>query len=158
MFGLLLVLIAVGVSQAFPRQATLRRVTVLPLAMLAMSLQGVVTGFGGHPLGLVAWMSGVAAALVALHGHFDVSAVHYAPGTRRFQLPGSWLPLALMLGIFAVKFTVGVLLAMHPAWGSSAGLALTASTAYGLFSGVFLARAMALWAVARGASQPSVFA
>jgi len=42
-------------------------------------------------------------------------------------------------------------LANHPELRDSRALALTTSAAYGLFSGVFLGRAMALWALARRA-------
>jgi hypothetical protein len=148
-FGLLAALVALGVTQRFSRTVTLRRSAVLPLALAGVSLMGVLSAFGSQPQALLAWALGLSSAVVALHGRVDTSAVQFSPSTQRFQVPGSWVPLALMLGLFAVKFGVGVTLANHPELRHSAGVAMTASAAYGLFSGVFLGRAMALWALAR---------
>ena len=53
-----------------------------------------------------------------------------------------------------MEFIVGVALAAQPELRQSAGLAVAASAAYGLFSGVFLGRALALWALARQALVP----
>lgn len=146
-FGLLLALIAFGVSQAVPRSVTRQRSMVLPLVLLALSFAGVVSAFGLLPL--PAWATGVAAAVLLLRGRFDVSAVRFSAATQRFQVPGSWLPLGLMMAIFALKFGVGMSLALHPELRQSAVFVLAVSTAYGVFSGVFLARSMSLWAVAR---------
>lgn len=148
-YGLLFALIALGVSQSFPRTVTLRRSAVLPLALVGVSLMGVVGTFDHQPLALLAWASALAATVAALHGRVDTSAVRFSAVTQRFQLPGSWVPLALMLGLFAVKFGTGVTLANQPELRDSTGFALAASAAYGMFSGVFLGRAMALWTLAR---------
>ena len=148
-FGLLFALIAFGVAQSFPRSVSLRRSAVLPLVLVGLSLMGVVTTFGQQPLALLAWAAGLSAALLGLQGRIDTSAVRFSADTGRFQVPGSWLPLALMMVLFAVKFGVGALLAMRPDLRSSMPLALLASAAYGLFSGVFGARAMALWTLTR---------
>jgi len=149
-FALLLLLIAFGLSQARPRAVALRRSLVLPLVLLVLSFAGVVSAFGLLPL--PAWALGVAAAVLALRGRFDVSAVRFSAATQRFDLPGSWLPLGLMMAIFALKFGVGVSLALHPELRHSAAFVAAVSAAYGVFSGVFLARAMSFWAVAKVAT------
>ncbi|MBX3621638.1 MAG: hypothetical protein KF891_16840 [Rhizobacter sp.] len=148
-FGLLCALIALGVSQSFPRSITLRRSAVLPIVLVGVSLAGVVSTFGQQPLALLAWALGLAGAVAALHGRIDTAAVRFSPVTQRFQMPGSWVPLALMLGLFAIKFGAGMSLALHPELRGSTFFALAMSAAYGLFSGVFLGRAMALWTLAR---------
>ena len=151
-YGLLFALVALGVSQSFPRSVTLRRSAALPLLLVGVSLMGVVGTFDHQPPALLAWAAALVATVAALHGRVDTTAVRYAPDTQRFQLPGSWVPLALMLGLFAVKFGAGVTLATRPVLRDDTGFALAASAAYGVFSGVFLGRAMALWALARHAA------
>ncbi len=148
-FVLLAALTALGVMQAFPRRVSLRRTVLLPAVFLSASLFGVNSSFGALPEALLAWIAGVAAAVVALRGRLDVSSVHYEPRERRFVLPGSWAPLALMMGLFAVKFIVGTALARQPALAALPSFAAPASAAYGLFSGAFLGRAMALWSLMR---------
>ena len=150
-FALFAALLALGVSMSFPRTVSLRRSLMLPLALLALSLMGVASAFGSQPLALPAWGVGLAAALLALHGRLDTSAVRFSAQTRRFHVPGSWVPLVLMMALFSLKFGVGVALALQPELRHSAGLAVPASAAYGLFSGVFLGRALALWTLARQA-------
>ncbi len=150
-FALFAALVALGVSMSFPRTVSLRRSLLLPLALLGLSLMGVASAFGSQPLALPAWSAGLGAALLALQGRVDTSAVRFSAPTRRFHVPGSWVPLVLMMALFSLKFGVGVALALQPELRQSAGLAVPASAAYGLFSGVFLGRALALWALARQA-------
>jgi Na+/glutamate symporter len=150
-FGLFVALVALGVSMSFPRTVSLRRSLMWPLALLGLALMGVASAFGSQPLALPAWGAGLATALLALQGRIDTSAVRFSAGTRRFQVPGSWVPLVLMMALFSLKFGVGVALATQPELRQSTALAVAASAAYGLFSGVFLGRALALWGIARQA-------
>lgn len=148
-WALLAVLVAFGVVQARPRSVTLARLTVLPAALAGASLLGVVTGFG-HAAALAGWaVATVAAATLALALGAPRQAA-WLGAERRLRVPGSWLPLALMLGVFAVKYAVGVLVAMTPALRGQAAFAGTAGLAYGAFAGLFLGRALALRTLARG--------
>ncbi len=72
----------------------------------------------------------------------------YDAATRRFILPGSPLPLLLILGIFLTKYAVGVTLAMRPALGGETDFALSVAGLYGIFSGILLGRALRLWRLA----------
>lgn len=112
-------------------------------------------GMAGGGGALPAWVTGLGAAWLALRGRAGTSAVRFSARTQPFHVPGSWVPLALMMALFSLKFGVGVALAHQPELRQSAGLAVAAaSAAYGLFSGVFLGRALALWALARQALVP----
>jgi hypothetical protein len=68
----------------------------------------------------------------------------YSTDTRRFTVPGSWLPLALFMAIFACKFAVGMITAIAPELLQSLSAAICLSALYGLFSGVLNARAWRL--------------
>ena len=63
-------------------------------------------------------------------------------------MPGSAVPLALMMGIFFTKYAVGVTLGMHLAQANDVSFALAVSALYGAFSGVFAGRAARLWRLA----------
>ncbi len=152
-FALLLALVVLGLLQTRPRSVTWRRSLVLPLALLALSFAGVVSAFGARPLALAAWAAGLMAAATALQGRVDPAAVRFSPATRVFEVPGSWVPLGLMMALFALKFGVGMSLGLHPQLRDGTGFMLAVSTAYGAFSGVFLGRAMALWALARSTAR-----
>lgn len=144
-------LIAIGLSQARPRRIGLRRLTVLPLVLLAVSLAGVVSTFGAHPLPMAAWAAGVALALTIGRRALAPREAGWSPETATLQVAGSWLPLALILGVFFIRYASSVGLVLHPQLAADPRFAGGCSLALGLVSGTFLGRAAALWDVARAA-------
>ena len=141
-WGLLALLIALGLRQRRTHDLSPARATLPPLAMLLLALAGVLGTFAS-PGALLAWAATAVAVAAAWTGR-AAPAARWLPAEQRFRLPGSWLPLGLMMGIFATKFAVGVGLALHPELARSAGFALGISALYGVFSGSFAARALAL--------------
>ncbi|WP_326544124.1 DUF6622 family protein [Pseudorhodoferax sp.] len=150
-FGLFALLAWMGGKQLADGSAHLARVVAMPTAMVALAVYGVVGAFGRSDAGWLALAGWAAAALAALALVSRMPlhpAVRYDSASRRFFQPGSWVPLALMMGIFATKYSVGVLLAMHPELAHQGGFATGISTLYGLFSGIFAGRALRLWKLA----------
>ena len=150
-WGLLAVLIALGLSQTRARQASLARTALLPIAMIVMSLAALASSFRLTPQFasvLLAWLSGATAAIVIATPFAPPAGTRYDHATRSFSLPGSWMPLLLILGIFMVRYVVNVELAMQPALVNDPSYALVAGALYGLFSGIFAARALRLWRLA----------
>ncbi len=147
-WALLAALLWQGLSQTAHRTASLKRITLLPLAMIGLSLFGTVSVFGSDPKILLAW-SGAAAVTVALVMRIaNTSAIKYDSEKRLFSLPGSWVPLVLIMGIFVTKFAVGFMTAMQAEFAQNINFALGVTTLYGAFSGIFLARAAGLWRLA----------
>lgn len=142
-WGILLALVALGVSQSRPRAVALRRLVVLPVVMLGLGVAGVVGSFGHPALTLPVFAAAVTLSVLLLTGRMDVSGVGWDAATNRLSVPGSWLPLAMMMAIFALKFVVGATLALHPALRETASFTLPMSAAYGLLGGFFAARAIA---------------
>ena len=148
-WGLLIALIGLGASQLFARRAGLARITILPAAMAVLSLYGTVSVFGTAAAMLLLW--GATAALAAMWVALRPVPARtlYDAATRRFVLPGSALPMLIILGIFSTKYAVGVLLALRPGMRADLGFAETVAALYGLFSGVLAGRALRLWRLAR---------
>ena len=86
------------------------------------------------------------------------AGARYCNASRRFDLPGSAMPLVLIMGIFLTKYLVGVELAMQPALARDSAFALQIAALYGAFSGLFVARAMRLWRLAHGEGSFSAMA
>ncbi len=145
---LLLALLALGLSQTRQRSASLRRITLLPLAMVGLSLTGTLSAFGAQPQTLLLWLLAAGAAAALLMQGALADNTHYDAATRRFSLPGSGVPLALILGIFAIKYFVGAATAMQPGLAHEPLFAAFFTLLYGAFSGVFVARAARLWRLA----------
>lgn len=144
-FILFFALLAFGYFQSKGRTLSRGRVSILPVAMILLSFYGVYSAFGIVPASLAFWVLGVA---IAVAGGVKLAAprgVSFSAETRSFYVPGSWLPLALMMAIFFVKYAVGVVLARQLPIAGDATFAGSVSLGYGLLSGVFLARAIVIW-------------
>lgn len=141
-FVLFIGLVLMGFRQTFAQRASKTRLMVLPGVMAILSLTGVCSVFGAHAAGIAGWASGVGAAALASGLLLEPNDVGYSAVDRRYTLPGSWWPMLLMLAIFFIKYAVAVALAREPALVNATSFATGASLAYGLSSGVFLARAV----------------
>ncbi len=147
-FVLFAALLWLGLSQLLTRRVGLSRITGLAIGMSAFSLYGTVSAFAGVPMALLAWLAGAAAVFALLAGRAAPAGTRYDAATRRFTVPGSAVPLAVMMGIFLTKYAVGITLGMQPAVARDLLFALAVSAVYGAFSGVFAARAARLWRLA----------
>lgn len=146
-WGLLAAFVALGISQLRDRTASLVRVSLMPVAMTVFSVSGTYSALGASPhLALIvpAWL--IAALLAfALLARGRAHGVQYDPSQRLYHLPGSAVPLLLIVGIFLVKYVVGVDLAMAPQLVQDAPYVLSVAALYGAFTGAFVGRAARLW-------------
>ncbi len=153
--GLLLAaLLALGYSNTRERSVPTARLVLLPLSMLGLALWGVQSAFGasGHLAGLLAlWALGFATVLAVAWRGAAPAGTRYDPATQRIHLPGSWVPLGLILAVFLMKYSIGVQLAMEPALAQQPGFASAVSALYGLLSGLFAARALRVLRLTRPA-------
>ncbi|WP_225781782.1 DUF6622 family protein [Xenophilus sp. Marseille-Q4582] len=151
-YALFAALLWLGGRQLRDQTAPLWRVVLMPVAMVALAVYGVVAAFGQSPAGLgaLAGWAVAAALLAALVLRRPLPAgTRYDAATRRLHQAGSWVPLALILAIFLTKYTVAVALVMQPELARQSLLAVAVSTLYGVFSGLFVGRALRLWRLAR---------
>ena len=143
-WGLLVALLVLGFSQTKSRTVGLTRVVLLPLSLGALSLYSTLSTFGTSPTVLGSWLA-TTVLLVLLVTRLPLPAgASYDIKARQFQLPGSWVPIALILGIFLTKYAVGVSVAMHPELKSHVNFASVVVILYGAFSGIFVGRALRL--------------
>lgn len=141
-FALFFGLIYLGFQQTKTRSVSIRRLLILPIAMLALSFSGVWSTFGSGTLALACWLGAVGlGAIVALIA-VNVANAGYSSETQTFSLPGSWLPLSLMMAIFFTKYAVGAALAQHPEALVLPLFTGVASAAYGFWSGIFFGRVL----------------
>lgn len=144
-FVLFFMLIALGYFQSKGRTVSRRRVSVLPVAMIALSFYGVLSAFGVAPVGLVFWALGVTLAVGVGVNLAAPQGVTFLRETQSFFIPGSWLPLVFMMAIFFTKYAVGVILARQLPIAGELAFVAPVSLCYGFLSGAFLARAMVVW-------------
>jgi hypothetical protein len=153
---LFLVLVVVGYRQSRPRTVRPGTVFAVALAMVGLSLYGVVSAFGLDPLALSQWVLCYAAAVAVGAKYFFARGLTAVGASVR--IPGSWLPLVSLITIFAAKFVLGFAAAvgspvLHEAW-FIAGV----SGVLGAMSGGFAARAVAVRRCAAAARPGAHFA
>lgn len=146
-FALLIGLLALGCVQTRTRQLPKQRLLGINIALTVFTLVGVIQQWRLTPwltLSLLSWAAMGLLVTWALGQGAAPAGAAYEPETRRFTVPGSWLPLALFIAIFACKFEVGMISATEPELLDSLSAAIGISAVYGLFSGVLNARAWRL--------------
>ncbi len=141
-FALFLGLLALGYLQSRTRTVKRGQVAILPVVMTVLSVVGVTSAFGVNPLPLVAWALGSTAAVGMGLALGQPKGVRCINDGQSFVVPGSWVPLALMMGIFVTKYAVGVITGMKLPVVQTTAFAVGVSLAYGFFSGAFVSRTL----------------
>jgi hypothetical protein len=138
-WALLAFLIYRGWLASQDRETSLRKVALIPLVMVGLSVTSIN---GNGPLGDGLWglwaLGAVASAAAIWQFSRREIMVNRAAGTVLQR--GSWMPLALMVAIFVTKYTVAVMSAMHPELPHSVPFAASVAVLYGVFNGLFLGR------------------
>jgi hypothetical protein len=160
-WALLAALLWLGFSQARDREASLVRVSLMPIVMTAFGIWGMTSAFAASAMfgyAMLMWMFAAAVSFAVIGTTRAPGGTQYHPQTRTFFLPGSWAPLALILAIFLVRYVVNVDVRMDPALVGNGQYNLAVAAIYGLTSGIFVGRAARLWRLAaeRTGAEPAL--
>lgn len=147
-FGLFIVLVMLGFQQSKGRTISRGLIIPLPAGMILLSLAGIFSSFGVSPITIGLW--GASLVIVTLFSikYLPVKGVRPDAGTDRIIVDGSWLPLVLMMAIFFTKYFVAVFTIIQPGIVTSTQFTLACCIVYGIFSGIFSARAISMWKAA----------
>lgn len=137
-WGILAAIVLLGALQMRDHAMSRLRLLAMPLGMGGYSLWGAAAAFGVQAPVLLGWAAGLS---IALASKVRVGRPGQVRADGGFAVPGSPLPLLLMLAVFVLRYAVAVSLVLHPTWRVEAGFALSASVAAGFLSGLFAARA-----------------
>jgi len=143
-FILFIGLVFLGYTQTKDREVKLKKIFTLPIAMILLSLFGVFSAFGTMitPVGL--WfIGGFIFLLIGLKLSFPKN-IKYNESEDVFYIPGSWMPMVLILVIFFIKYFVGVALARELSIIHELGFIIAISFLYGSLSGIFLSRSIVI--------------
>ena len=155
--GLLAGLAWLGFSAARVRNVHIGRLALMPVAMGGLALWGVYSAFGsGGRLAevLAVWVACYGAVIAAGWNMQAPEGTAYRAATRSFHMPGSWVPLVLIMMVFLMKYGIGVQLSMEPSLASHAGFEFTVAALYGALSGVFAARSLRVLRLAHRPTSP----
>lgn len=154
-WALLAFLIYRGMLASIGRETSIRRLFIIPLAMLALSIHGIATSFG--PVSGVlpvfsiwpAWLTAALAGTALAWTMFSLDSVSVYPDRGTVFQQGSWMPLMLMVSIFLMKYASNVILHVAPQAAQDTGFVIAACMLYGLFNGIFIGRLLRIFAIYR---------
>jgi len=141
--------ITLGLAQTRTRDVSRARATLLPAVMVTMSLIGALSAFSEVTLALAAWVAGFSLSLSFAGKAIAMRGASWSPETRRFRVPGSWLPVTIIVGLFVTKYVAGVCLAINPSLAANTSLTALLSVTYGALAGLFWGRARSLQRLTR---------
>jgi hypothetical protein len=143
-WGLLAALVALGLSQTRSRNVAPPRLLALPLALLGLGLWSMAPAFAAVPLAALGWVAALTLSATMARRLTLPAGARWLPTEGRLHLPGSWLPLAVIMVIFLLRYTLGVGQAFHPDWRTAQAVQLPLAAVYGAISGLLLGRALGL--------------
>jgi hypothetical protein len=147
-FFILAALLWLGLSARKDRWVRWRVPIIVPIAMTFMAVSSLVTQYlktDSLLPAVLSWLGVCGLTAWRLSQHPLPDTVLYDAESAKFQLPGSHVPLAMYMGIFAFKFMVGFMSGMQMSIVNELTFVWVISGIYGLFSGVFLATAWRLF-------------
>ena len=140
-----------GMLASLDRETSLKKVFIIPLVMLALSLQGIVSAFGAGSSAMLSWLAALVVGAGLTWQFFNQDSVSADPQREVVLQRGSWIPLILMMGIFFTKYAVGVTLALHSAYRQEPLFVTVVCALYGLFNGIFIGKLLGIVVVYRRA-------
>ena len=148
-WALLAALLVLGLCQRRARRVRRGQLLALPLALLALGLWSMAPGFISQPMSAVLWLGAIVAATTLGLRLPRPAATRWLADEARLFLPGSWLPLLLIVAIFSLRYAVGVGQVLHPEWRGMALVQWPLALLFGALSGIFLGRALGLMQLAQ---------
>jgi hypothetical protein len=149
-WAILVALIVLGVKQLRTRVVKRYSVLVAPVVFLVI---GLMTA-GRGPIGLLAWAVALLATIAFTFFVWQPTAgARYDASTDRLNLPGSAIPMLIMLSIFLLNYVINVALAIKPALRAELVWQVGPAIILGALSGVFIGRALILFCMNRSPSK-----
>lgn len=142
---LLALLLFLGIRSLRRRSVPVASIIALPLAFFGLSLSNLLPLDDLAPLRIGVWLLALLAGVVPGWLLVRPERIAVDRARRRLTVPGSMVPLLLMLAAFAGGFYFGYLFARYPELKSDVTTLALASAYRGLMSGYFLGQALRLF-------------
>ncbi len=148
-WAILAALIFLGSRQLKARVVSRYSVLIAPVVFLFVGLMSA----GRGPLGLAVWaLAVVSLATVTFFVWQPTAGARYEANGDRLHMPGSVVPMLLMLAIFLLNYVINVVLAINPAYRGELIWQVVPALVLGALSGVFIGRAATLFRMNRVSS------
>jgi len=144
-FAVFFTLLILGFIQSRERTVKVGTVFILPVVMIIFSLFSVSSAFGVTLLTVGLWLAGLTTALVIGLKLAYPKLVKFSAQHNKLTVPGSWIPLLFMMGIFFTKYFVGFAVARQLPFINEYMFVTALCLLFGAFSGIFLSRSFVMF-------------
>ena len=145
-WAILATLIYLGSKQLKARVIKRYTVLIAPIAFLLLGLMAA----GRGPVGFATWaLSLIGLAAVTFFVWQPTAGARYEVSGDRLHMPGSVVPMLLMLSIFLFNYVINVVLAINPGFRSELVWQVGPALILGALSGLFIGRAATLFRMNR---------
>ncbi len=152
-WAILALLVYRGVASSRDRDVNVGALAIIPVLMLCLSAQAMLTSFGFQPVVLAAWLTASCAGLWTGWRLVDISPIRSNPATRTVRVTGSWMPMAMLMTIFSVKYVSIVSMKINPPIQADPMFASLVSGLLGASSAVLTGSALNYFASYRQAAK-----
>ena len=137
---LFIALLVFGIKQKRDRTASKAALLLLPVGMIIFSLFDMTTNIGISGYQLMSWSTGAVIAWPLALRLLTPQNIGYDATTGKVFVPGSWVPLIIIMGVFSVKYVQGAITALSPQTTNTVLFLWLFSFFNGVFFGIFSAR------------------
>ena len=145
-WAILAALLYLGSKQLKPRVVKRYSVLIAPVVFLFVGLMASGRGLVGFTTWAVSLMTFAAVTFFVWQ---PTAGARYEANGDRLHMPGSVVPMLLMLAIFLLNYVINVVLAVNPAYRSEMVWQVVPAFVLGALSGVFVGRAATLFRLNR---------
>ena len=143
-FTLFFFLVFLGLSQTKDKYISLKKVFILPIIMLLLSLAGLFSAFGINIISMSSYLFALSIGVILnIFLKLPRNSV-YKKEEKLFFVKGSFIPFFLIMAIFFTKYFVGVVTAKELSFIHTFSYIITISSLYGFYSGMFFGRIFVL--------------
>lgn len=148
-WGILATLVVLGLQQLRARTVRRHIVLIAPVAFLFVGLLSAGRGASGFAVWALALLTTAALTFLVWK---PTAGARYDAAIDRLHVPGSAVPMLLMLTIFLFNYAINVVLAVNPALRGEFAWQVGPALILGALSGIFIGRAATLFRMNRSAN------
>jgi hypothetical protein len=151
-WAILCFLIYRGIVASKDRTVNITSASIIPIVMLGLSLQGIVSAVGHSAFVLLSWLLSLLVFTFIFWKLGNKSNISACNSEDKILLKGSWLPLILMMGIFCTKYVINVALAIQPQLHQNFGFIVIVCVLFGVMNGLFVGKLLQIIALYKQAN------
>lgn len=139
-YVLFIFLVQRGIKASKSQVVSIKKLTIVPLIFIALSIHTVMTAFHVNTTVIAMWF--VSIILGSIIGWLLVRNHQFKVDRKKLliQLQGSWMTLILILAIFVFKYYFSYQIESDPALANQTGFEFSMLGATGICTGLFVGR------------------